>query len=342
MPGMAAVANPGSYLQAFLTFRATGRAARGAACGTTGLVGLDIARSVPASFIPELRSKLRPRCIDCRFSLRSIREILGDNIPDHDQTVLAHQLRGLDMQVMPTCICDFGVDTLNPFLIAGALRLRQGALVFLKVPRIFNLAAIGQRGKCAQAEIDANFAGSAGLALSNLNLQAEIPAPARVLRKASGLDLAIDWAATPEPITAAEIDHGVAVEFDGARGRKRDPAEAFLPPPVRAAARSVSIDNKLTADGLHGIAVQTEEQTAPSRELDKIEGTRPTFFLASRCLLRFAAEVPNAIHRQRMGTEALGAGRILNAVSIGEHHTVYLIGRLSLARRPRGQRKVSS
>ena len=224
------------------------------------------------------------------------------------------------------------VDTLHPFLIAGALRLRQRALVFLEVPRIFDLAAIGQRSQCAQAEIDANFAGTAGLALSNLDLEAEIPAPTRVLREASGLDLAIDRAATPEPITAAEIDHGVAVEFDGARGRKRDPAEAFLPPPVRAAARFVSIDNKLPADGLHGIAVQTEERTAPSRELDKIEGTRPTFFLASRCLLRFAAEVPNAIHRHSMGTEALGGGCILNAVSIGEDHTLHLIRRLSLAR----------
>jgi hypothetical protein len=33
-----------------------------------------------------------------------------------------------------------------------------------------------------------------------------------------------------------------------------------------------------------------------------------------------------------MGTEALGGGCILNAVSIGEDHTLHLIGRLSLAR----------
>src|SRR5262249_46305572 len=47
------------------------------------------------------------------------------------------------------------------------------------------------------------------------------------------LDLAVSGAATPEPITALEIDHRVAVEFDGARMREWNPAEAFLPPPVR-------------------------------------------------------------------------------------------------------------
>ena len=189
MPSTAAIANPSSYSQAFLTFWATARTARRTACGTAGLVGFDIARSVPAGLVAELRSKLRPRSIDRGFSPRSIRQRLGDNVADYDQTVLPHQLRGLDMQVVPTRIGDFGVNSPSPFLVAGALRLGQRALVFLEVPRIFDLAAVGQRGQCDQAKIDANFAGSAGLALSNLDLQAEIPAPTRVLRKASGLIL---------------------------------------------------------------------------------------------------------------------------------------------------------
>src|SRR5262249_35150780 len=207
MPSIAAIANPSSYSQAFLTFWATARAARRTACGTACLVGLDIARSVPAGLVAELQSKLRPRSIDRRFSARSIRQGLGDNVAHHDQAVLPHQLRGLDMQVMPTRIGDFGVNSPSAFLVAGALRLGQRALVFLEVPRIFDLAAIGQRGQCAEAEIDANFASSAGLALSNGDLQAEIPAPTRVLRKASGLDLAARGAAAPEPITAVEIEY---------------------------------------------------------------------------------------------------------------------------------------
>ena len=231
------------------------------------------------------------------------------------------------MQVVSTRIGDFGVNSPCAFLVAGALRLGQPVLVFLEVPRIFDLAAVGQRGQCDQAEIDANFAGSAGLALSNLDLQAEIPAPTRVLRKASGLDLAVDGAATPEPITALEIDHRVAVEFDGARGREWDPAEAFLPAPVRTAAPCcISIGNELLANGLHRIAVQTEERAAPGRQLDQIEGTRPTLFLASCRLLDLAAIIPDVVDRPRMGTEALGGGCILNAVSIGEDHTLHLIG----------------
>ena len=324
VPSIAAMANPSSYSQTFLTFWATARAARRTACGTAGLVGFNIARSVPAGFIAELRSKLRPRCIDRRFSLRSIRQRLGNNVADHDQTVLSHQLRGLDMQVMPTCIGDFCMNSPHSFLVAGALRLGQRALVFLEVPRIFDLAAVGQRGQCAQAEIDANFAGSAGLALTNLDLQAEIPAPTCVLRKASGLDLAVDGAATPEPITALEIDHRVAVEFDGARSREWNPAEAFLPPPVRSAPRCISTNNESLADGLHRIAVQTEERAAPGRQLDQIKGTRPTLFLASRRLLDLAAIIPDVVDRPRMSTKALGGGGILDAVSIGEDHTLHL------------------
>lgn len=160
MPSMAAMANPSSYSQAFLAFRATARAARRTACGTACLLDFYVARSVPAGFIAELRSKLRPRRIDGRFSLRPIREGLGDNIANHDQTILPHQLRGLDMQVMPTRIGDFGVNSPYSFLVAGALRLRQRALVFLEVSRVFDLTAVGQRSQCAQAEIDANFAGS--------------------------------------------------------------------------------------------------------------------------------------------------------------------------------------
>ena len=236
------------------------------------------------------------------------------------------------MQVMPTRISDFGVNSLYSLLVVGALRLGQRALVFLEVSRIFDLAAVGQRGECAQAEIDANFAGSAGLALGNLDLQAEIPAPTRVLREASALDFAVDGAASPQPITALEIDHRVAIEFDGARSCEWNPAEAFLSPPVRAAPRCVSINNELFADGLHRIAVQTEERAAPGRQLDQIEGTRPTLFLASRRLLDLAAIIPDVVDRPRMGTKALGGGGILNAVSIGEGHTRHLVGPLSHAR----------
>jgi hypothetical protein len=313
MPSMAAMANPSSYSQAFLAFRATARAARRTACGTACLLGFDVARSVPAGFIAELRSKLRPRCINGRFSLRSIRQSLRDNVADHDQTVLPHQLRGLDMQVMPTRIGDFGVNSPYSLLVAGALGLGQRALVFLEVSRIFDLAAVGQRGEGAQAEIHANFAGSAGLALGNLDLQAEIPAPTGVLREASDLDFAVDGAGSPQPITALEIDHRVAIEVDGARSCEWNPAEAFLPPPVRAAPRGISINNELFADGLYRIAMQTEERAAPGRQLDQIEGFRPRLFKASRGLLNLAAIIPDVVDRPRMGTKALGGGCILDA-----------------------------
>ena len=120
--------------------------------------------------------ELRPRCIDRRFSLRSIRQRLGDNVAHHDQTVLPHQLCGLDMQVVSTRIGDFGVNSPYAFLVAGALRLGQPVLVFLEVPRIFDLAAVGQRGQCDQAEIDATPAPQVWLsAISTCRLRYQRP-----------------------------------------------------------------------------------------------------------------------------------------------------------------------
>jgi len=101
---------------------------------------------------------------------------------------------------------------------------------------------------------------------------------------------------------------------------------------VRAAPRCISISSELLADGLHRIAMQTKKRTAPGRQLDQIERTRPTLFLASRRLLDLAAIIPDAVDRPRMGTEALGGGCILNAVSKGKDHTLHLIDPLSHAR----------
>lgn len=222
-------------------------------------------------------------------------------------------------------IGDFGVNSPCAFLIASALRLGERVLIFLEVPRVFDLAAIGERGECAQTEINANFAGSAGLGLGILDLQAEIPAPTGVLRKASALDFAIDWTATPKPITAFQIDHRVAIDRNSARSRERNPPKALLAPPMRAASHCIAIGNESLADSLHCVAVQTEERTAPGRQPDQIEDTRPTLFLASRRLLGLAAIIPDAVDRQRMSAEALGGGCILDAVSIGEEHALYPI-----------------
>ena len=101
---------------------------------------------------------------------------------------------------------------------------------------------------------------------------------------------------------------------------------------MRAASRCISISNKLLADGLHRAAVQTKERAAPGRQLDQIEGTRPRLFLASRRLLDLATIIPDVVDRPRMSTKALGGGCILNAVSIGQDHTLHLIGPLSHAR----------
>ena len=92
-------------------------------------------------------------------------------------------------------------------------------------------------------------------------------------------------------------------------------SRGFSSPASAGGAALLSISSELLADGLHRIAMQTKKRTAPGRQLDQIERTRPTLFLASRRLLDLAAIIPDVIDRLRMGTEALGGGCILNAVS---------------------------
>jgi hypothetical protein len=336
MPSIAGIADPSSYSQARRTFGTGARTTRGAACGRAGLNSFDIARSVPAGFVAKLQPKLRPRCVDRGFSLRSIGQRFGSNVPDYNQSIFARQFRGQDVQVVPTHVGDFRVNRLYPSLFAGSLRIGEQCLVLFEMTRIVNLASIRQRGQCHQAEIDANFPGSAGPDFGNLDTEAEVPASTRVFCEAAGFDSAADMTTAPEPITAIDVNHRVADQRDRARGRKRNPTQAPFPAPTRTARRDVAVNDKLLADGLNSVAMQTKQYAASGCQLDEVEGAGPWPLVSSRRLLRLAAEIPDAIHRPSMSAEVLRSRCVLDAVSVGENHEV----RVSCALMPSRSRSV--
>jgi hypothetical protein len=324
MPSIAVIANPGSYSQARWTVWAAARAARRTPCGSTRLHSLDIARSVPAGFVAELRSKLRPGGVDRRFSLRSIGQRFCNNVADYNQSVFTRQFRRQDMQVVSACIGDLRVNGLYSLSFADTLRIGEEGLVFLEITRIINLASIGQRGQRHQAKIDPDFTGSAGPSFSNLYTEAEVPASARVLRKAAGFDSPAESTSVPKPIAASGVSYGVAGQSDGPGGRKRNPTKILLSTPMRTPPRGVSIHDISLADGLNGVAVQTKQLATSGRQFDKGKGAWPRPLVSSRRFLRRAAEVPDAIHRVGMDAEVPRARCVLDAVSVGENHEVRL------------------
>ena len=156
----ATTTNPRSYSQLFLTLRATACAARRTSCGTVGLFGFDVLSPVPAGFVTEHRSKLRPRRIERRFSLRSIRKRFAIDIANHDQCVLLHDPGRLHMEEMAARVSDLRVDSPGSFLVSGALRLREIGLIFIEVPRVHH--AYRRRGGRVAARGAGAAAGDAG------------------------------------------------------------------------------------------------------------------------------------------------------------------------------------
>src|SRR6516225_3299391 len=320
MSSTTAIANPFSYSQSFRAFWPAACTTRRTACGTQLLVGFDVRRSVPNGFVAEHRAKCRPGRIERRLSLRSIRQGSGFHIADDNQLVFLHECHRLLMQKILSRVGDLRVDCLSAFLVTSALCRCQRSFIFLKLLRVLDLATVGQCSQRAQAEIDADFTRAAVLFLDDFELHIEIPSSARVLRKRSAFDFAIDRTAIPKPIVAFEIDHGVAVDLDGASGSKWNPAERLLSTPARPPLGRIAAHRKLPTDGIHSVAVQAEQRARSGGELDQVEGRRPRLVVSTRRFLDFAAVIPDAIDGAGQGREPLARRGIFDPVAIGEDH----------------------
>src|SRR6516162_6940514 len=321
----ATTTNPRSYSQPFLTLRATACTARRTGYGTVGLFGFNIPCSVPAGFVAEHRSKLRPRCIERRFTLCSIRKRCCNYIADYDGRIFSHNLGRLHMQIMPTGIANLGMDRPCALLVSGALRSGERIFVSLEVARMLDLAAIRQGRQRRQAEIDADFASATILLCGNLDLQTEIPPFASVLGKATSFDRSVYRPTIPETITALEIDNGIAFNLNSTRSLKWNPSERALAAPVRAPLSCIAANGELLADSLNRIAVQAEHLATAACELDQIKAVRPPFFLSPCCLLRLTTEVPDDIDGTRQAIKILAGRCVFEAIAISKDHPQYLI-----------------
>ncbi len=229
--------------------------------GSPSFVDLDVSRIVSVGFVSRHVAERRPACIQHRFGQTRLRKLDGIDIADDDQCVVASDSCGLLMEVMAPSVGDLGVNRPDAARVSGALRNGECGLILAVMLQGWNLYAVAARRQRLEPEVDTDLTVAGGKLVGGLALECDIPAPASVLREASGLEVATQFPRFPEIELTLEVDNMRAVDFYGARN-KRYPAKRFL----RAAASTeawafmlgVTRCRKLTADRLYRIAVQTE------------------------------------------------------------------------------------
>ena len=325
MSSTTSTTRPLSYYEVLSTFWAAARTACGTDLRGESLVNLDVFGPMPHGFVVELGSKLRPAGIEHGLGQAGSGQSRGIDIADADAPVLPHESGRQLMQEMPPTVCDPGVDSPHARPMTGTLRDRECPLVLSVEPRCLDFLAGRERRQEFQPEINADLADPVVPVFRNLNLQIQIPAAASILRKAPTANFPLNWTAEPEPIAAPEEHYAVAANSCRARGLKGDPAQGLSTAPSRPLAVGISRERKLLADRLNRVRVQAQELAATRGQPDQIETRGPLLVVPASSLLDFAAIVPDAIHRPSLSQKMPTGGRILDPVSIGQHHTAIVL-----------------
>lgn len=289
---------------------------------------------MPAGLVAELVAQHRPARIQNGLRHSGLSDLGRADIADDDQFVLASDLRRPFVKMVLARIRDLGVDRLDAALVARALRNRKRGLVLAVVTERWHLRAVAQRRNVFQAEIYPDFTIAGREIVGDFALEADVPAPTRILHERSGLECAFDLARVPEIELALEVDAVRAPDLHGARD-KRHPAKSALRATACAEARAAPVQiarcDELAADRLDSIRVQAEFCGAAGRQLDQVERRRPADILAclasGLCLtLRGDAEVPYLIARPSVAVQVLPCRCVLDAVFEREHHAQIHIG----------------
>ena len=320
MSSTAATTDPLSYYQVLSTFWAAARTACGTDLRGQSLVNLEVFGPVPHGFVAELRSKLRPAGIEHGLGEAGSGQSTGIDIADADAPVLPHQSRGQPMQEMLATVCDLGVDGTYAGFVTGTLRDCECAFVFTVELWCLDHLARGERRQRFQSEVDTDLASPVLPVFRDFNLQIEVPAAAGILRETATPDGPLDRTAEPEPIAAPEEDHAIAINANRTRRLEGDPVQGFFAAPSRPLMVGIPREGKPLTDRLHGIRVQSEELAATAGECDQIEARGPGPVVPASRFVDFAAVVPDPVHGPRLSQQTSAGGRILDAVSKGQHH----------------------
>ena len=120
------------------------------------------------------------------------------------------------MQVVFPGVRDLGMDSLNALFVTGALGTTKRSLVLAIVLQGGNSVAVAACRQRLEAEINADLTIAGRQIVGNFTLETDIPAAARVLGEAAGLDVVGDISQPPEMEFPLEIDNMRPVKFHGA------------------------------------------------------------------------------------------------------------------------------
>lgn len=316
------------YSKSCDTFRAADCAAVGTGLGSESFVGLNISSPVPAGLVAELIAQHRPTRVEYGLGHLGFRELGRADVADDDNSIFASDLRGPLVKMVAPRVGDLGVDRADAALVPGPLRSGKRGLVLAIVAERRDRSPVAARRERLKPEVDADFAVAGRQTAGNLALEADVPAPARILYEAASLELAIDFARLPEVELALEVDDVRAVDLHGARN-ERHPAKSALRAaagtPTKVSAIGVTLGGVLPADRLNGVGVKSDISAATGAEFDQIECARPlgdaTGFPASLGLaLDAVAIVPDVVHRASVPVEVLPDCRVLDTVFERQHH----------------------
>lgn len=318
---------PVSYAQPFQPFRAAPCFTRRTGLGSPSFIDLNKSRPVPSGFVSELRSQYSPACVEHGFRHPCFGELGRADIADYDQGVFAGKPRRRLVKLVFARVGNLGVDRTSAALVSGPLRNGKRDLVFSIMTQSRDGRAIAQRGERLKPQVDANTPIASRKIVGNFALENYIPAPARILRKASRFEtVERDLARFPEPEFALEISHLRPVYLDSARN-KWHPAEGALGAKTRAEARTFALGitrcNKLSANGRNGIGMNAEKPTRSAAETYQVEGAWPSCRAPSLPArfglpLNLTAVIPDLIGCIGMANEVLTRRSVFDSVFIAK------------------------
>jgi hypothetical protein len=216
--------------------------------------------SKPTGFVGQLSSDDAPTRIIGRFGQAGFGQLRTRYIPDIEVRGAAHNGSGDLMRPVLANILNLGVNRFDAVLLARPLR--HGKVVFVLAGEILTAVfhAIGTHDLIRQAKVNPDGVerqrqlGS----VRHVALQADVPASAGVLDKASGFHLTLDGAREPQPEDAAQIDHRIFHELDGAN-LERYPPQRLLPAAPGQTGSILQYDLTEQADRKNGIILSNSK-----------------------------------------------------------------------------------
>src|SRR4249920_1907581 len=255
-------AMPMPYSKTCDTFRASDASAIGAGLGRKSFADDFETSSVPQGLVAELLSEHRPSGIQHGFCHPCLHQLGRAHVAHDDAAVLTHKPRRILVQEALPAVLGFGVQRGSASLLSALLCQSQRRLMLPIERRHLDLATVRERSKVFQAEINSNLRSIFPGGFRHLDLQIEIPAPAGVLGKASGLDLRLvrDGAREPQTVFATEHHDGAGGLIDpkGPRRVKRHPPKRslFAGSPCRTVSGCSARVRKLPGDSAEGVAME--------------------------------------------------------------------------------------